>query len=142
MSSGDVPEGLQTVAPAAGEEEIGAAIAVPKDNIDFHYLLNSFKSTYEKMGTKTLISPGKYLETEVYNTVIEKVAGGFKEMNQLFLWVINPDDPIVVDWFPELLGWIKDEIMPMPAVHPSVIYAISGFSGVSFLGHIYMLPTA
>ncbi|KAI5847711.1 hypothetical protein DFP73DRAFT_592560 [Morchella snyderi] len=131
VSSGNVPEGLQAVTPAAAEEEISAAIVVPKDDIDFQYLLSSFKSTYDQMKTKTLISPGKYLETEVYNTVIEKVAGGFKEMNQLFLWVINPDDAIIVDWFPELLEWIKEMIMPMPAVRSSVIYAISGFSGLS-----------
>lgn len=142
MSSGDVPEGLQAVAPVAGEEEFSTAIVVPKDDIDFQYLLDNFKSTYEKMETKTLISPGKYLETEVYNTVMEKVAGGFKEMNQLFLWVINPDDPIVVEWFPELLEWIKDMIIPMPAVHPAVIHTISRFSSVSFLSHIYILPTA
>lgn len=142
MSSGDIPEGLQAVAPAAGEEELGAAIVVLKGDIDFQLLLDNFKSTYKKMKTKTLISPGKYLETEVYNTVMGKVVDGFREMSQLFLWVINPDDPIVVEWFPKLLKWIKDMIMPMPAVDPAVIYAISRFSSVSFLGHIYMLPTA
>ncbi|RPB15465.1 hypothetical protein P167DRAFT_432316 [Morchella conica CCBAS932] len=127
MSSGDIPEGLQAVAPAAGEE-LGAAIVVLKGDIDFQLLLDNFKSTYKKMKTKTLISPGKYLETEVYNTVMGKVVDGFREMSQLFLWVINPDDPIVVEWFPKLLKWIKDMIMPMPAVDPAVIYAISRFS--------------
>lgn len=102
------------------------------DDFNFQQLLYSFKTTYEQMTHKTLLSFGRYLETEIYNGVMKQVAIGFKEMNQVFLWVIDLNDPIMECWFgDELLQDIQNRVLPLPKVHPSVITSISGFVRVS-----------
>lgn len=80
------------------------------------------------MTQKTLLSSGKYLETEIYDGVMEQVTSGFKEPNQIFLWVIDLNDPITKCWFSdEISQEIRDRVLPLPKVHPSVITSISGF---------------
>lgn len=115
-----------------GQIEDVAATNTSNDDFDFQQLLHSFKTIYEQMTQKILISVGRYLETEIYNSVMEQVAGGFKEMNQVFLWVIDLNDPMMECWFgDEVLQEIRDRVLPLPKVHPSVIKSISGFVRVS-----------
>lgn len=109
-----------------------AVANLTNDDFNFQQLLYSFKTTYEQMTHKTLIGFGRYLETEIYNGVMKQVAIGFKEMNQVFLWVIDLNDPIMGCWFgDELLQDIQNRVLPLPKVHPSVITSISGFVRVS-----------
>lgn len=115
-----------------GQIEDVAATNPSNDDFNFQQLLHSFTTIYKRMTQKILISVGLYLETEIYNSVMKQVAGGFKEMNQVFLWVIDFNDPVIKDWFDdELLQEIRDRVLPLPKVHPSVIKSISGFVRVS-----------
>lgn len=119
---------------SASEEQAEDIVAPTSSNDDFNFqqLLRSFKTTYQQMTNKTLIGVECYLETEVYDGVMAQVAGGFKEMNQVFLWVIDLNDPMIERWFSdELLEEIRDRVLPLPKVHPSVIKSISGFVRVS-----------
>lgn len=68
---------------------------------------------------------------------MEQVASGFKETNQVFLWVVDLNDPIIKCWFgDEVLQEIRDRVLPLPKIHPSVIMSISGFVRVSQAYHV------
>lgn len=115
-----------------GQIEDVAVTNPSNDDFNFQQLLHSFQTIYERMTQKILISVGRYLETEIYSSVMKQVAGGFKEMNQVFLWVIDLNDPLIKCWLgDELLQEIRDRVLPLPKVHPSVIKSISGFVRVS-----------
>lgn len=115
-----------------GQAEDVVAANSSNDDFNFQQLLHNFKIIYKQMTHKTLLSFGRYLETEIYNRVMEEVAAGFKEMNQVFLWVIDLSDPIMELWFGvEMLKEIQNRVLPLPKVHPSVITSISRFTPVS-----------
>lgn len=138
LSEGKTTSEKQAEDPPSGNiisegqaEEVVAANS-SNDDFSFQQLLHNFKTIYEQMTHKTLLSFGRYLETEIYNRVMEKVSIGFKEMNQVFLWVIDLSDPIMELWFGvEMLEEIQNRVLPLPKVHPSVITSISKFIPVS-----------
>lgn len=124
-----------------GQAEDVVAANSSNDDFNFQQLLHNFKTIYEQMTHKTLLSFGRYLETEIYNRVMEEVAIGFREMNQVFLWVIDLSDPIMGLWFGvEMLEEIQNRVLPLPKVHPSVIKSISRFIPVSQLYHVLLMP--
>lgn len=123
---------VENLSASEGQAEDIVVPTSSNDDFNFQQLLRSFKTIYQQMINKTLIGVGRYLETEIYNSVMKLVAGGFKEMNQVFLWVIDLNDPMIECWFDdEVLQEIRDRVLPLPKAHPSVIKSISGFVPVS-----------
>lgn len=131
---GNITSESQAENLSVSEGQAEDIVAPTPSNADFNFqqLLRSFKTTYQQMTNKTLIGVERCLETEIYNGVMKQVAGGFKEMNQVFLWVIDLNDPMIEHWFgDEVLQDIRDRVLPLPKAHPSVIKSISGFVRVS-----------